>query len=1328
MQRSNLFCLLTLLCFTTFSLNAQDMDYRPNLIPPSPDASSLGKHAEAPTGLYTGTIPITVPIYTLTDGNLKVPVSLTYHAGGNKVEEAASCVGLGFSLNAGGAIMRSVRNLPDDYPVKGFLDYTLSYSLDYLKNNPARYTQWEEIAKGCADAEPDAYYFNFNGYTGSFTFDQYRNVLIVGKNAWKTEILKTDPSFPKKITGWKFTCDDGTIYTFAAAEQTTITDNGFPCQAGITYNSAWYLTNITSANGGRTVNFTYENYTQNFDVYHSVTHRIFCYPNPAGCQTTAATPTTNFTKLVYNGVRVKTITSSDNGTLVTFNYLTARTDEPGTNLKQLDEISIKNKDATELRKFSLTYDYSTGRLSLKGIKKVNTEEPPFEFSYSTTMLPPRIGNGGNPSSFGQDHWGFYNGKNDNTTLVPPIWKDTPGSTVQTFYPGGDRNPDETKMDAGILTKISYPAGSTEEYFYQANEYDHVGNQTLEDLGELMSTDQMVTYTSDVEAYGSAGNPQTSTKDITVAGNGVDDFIVLSISMHGAEPPVGDAYVEIYKFGTTTVLYHKAMTFQLGTEPVVSDFVHLPKDTKYTIKAYATGEYNHPPTGDHVDSHAYMSVTWESKVTTTSPLKRKKTGGLRIAYLKNSAYQGDPMPVFKQYSYDDGVYPNASSSGVIVETPVYDAKNLKYYAAGETACSYDLRIAQNRSILGYGPRVCYGTVTESSASNGRTVYSFDVESDAPSHTYDQAPFQLATSAFIYADGNVNHITNYSNDNKPVSETILMNSLYGGQNLEGIKINFDGGTNTASKFHGGYYNLLFGVFHPNYTTKREYSSDGLTWVETSKSASYYHQFLASESAYSSNNSSNYDRTEYFYPFDYQNPTLVVQKLMDKNMIDAPLEIISSKVTGGSNITYNGAIYNTYAIDASSRIFPLEVKKLQLAAPSTTYDYANDNTGGTIDSRFSTETTYEKYDSKDNLTQMTERKGITTSYLYNKHDDEPAVVASGAAWDKIAYSGFENTVPMTYGGVWTLGGSFVTTDFATGKRCYTGTVSINTTGFPAVSYSLSFWMKGGANFTINNTAIPTPLNWTLYETRITAGGTITIVTQAGGLIDEVRLTPLDAQVATFSYDQLVGKNCMADSKSKPTFFEYDNLWRLHLIKDQNKDIIKRNNYEYGILAPLNYTLTATQTGGYTYQFTVAGGSAGYTYEWDFDDLTTPVSNTSTTMTHTFPSLTVKYLVKVKVKNSVNTLAILNKDLTVIAQSGGNGNLCNEIQNFTVNNTGTKQYAFNTASISGASYTWDFGDGTYAFTDPASHTYVTGIYNILLTVTAGGKSCSARRTLKVN
>src|SRR5690348_14728300 len=68
----------------------------------SPNAASLGKYGDIPVSYHTGLPQISIPIYTIESGSLKLPISLSYHASGLKVQEQASWVGAGWALNAGG--------------------------------------------------------------------------------------------------------------------------------------------------------------------------------------------------------------------------------------------------------------------------------------------------------------------------------------------------------------------------------------------------------------------------------------------------------------------------------------------------------------------------------------------------------------------------------------------------------------------------------------------------------------------------------------------------------------------------------------------------------------------------------------------------------------------------------------------------------------------------------------------------------------------------------------------------------------------------------------------------------------------------------------------------------------------------------------------------------------------------------------------------------------------------------------------------------------------------------------------------------------------------
>jgi hypothetical protein len=82
--------------------------------PQSPDVWSMIKYGNANIDYYTGTLGISIPIYTYKDNNFEIPISIDYASSGFQPGSPSGLVGQGWYLNFGGAITREVRGIPDD--------------------------------------------------------------------------------------------------------------------------------------------------------------------------------------------------------------------------------------------------------------------------------------------------------------------------------------------------------------------------------------------------------------------------------------------------------------------------------------------------------------------------------------------------------------------------------------------------------------------------------------------------------------------------------------------------------------------------------------------------------------------------------------------------------------------------------------------------------------------------------------------------------------------------------------------------------------------------------------------------------------------------------------------------------------------------------------------------------------------------------------------------------------------------------------------------------------------------------------------------------------
>lgn len=122
MKKSNLLAAVVTLVASCFGLSAQTESiyekgatYLENTLPPSPEPASIVKYADIPFTHSTGMAEYEVPFHVLQGRELTIPIGLKYASGGIKLDEIAGVAGLGWSLNAGGCITRTVTDMPDEF-------------------------------------------------------------------------------------------------------------------------------------------------------------------------------------------------------------------------------------------------------------------------------------------------------------------------------------------------------------------------------------------------------------------------------------------------------------------------------------------------------------------------------------------------------------------------------------------------------------------------------------------------------------------------------------------------------------------------------------------------------------------------------------------------------------------------------------------------------------------------------------------------------------------------------------------------------------------------------------------------------------------------------------------------------------------------------------------------------------------------------------------------------------------------------------------------------------------------------------------------------------
>ena len=698
----------------------------PNVFPPSPTAASLGRVADIPVSLYTGSPNISIPLGSLNGRMLTVPVSISYSSTGVKVEEIPGWVGLGWNLNAGGVITRSMRGLPDEH-TGGFLEK----GLEIPSPNAIEYWKFEylkSLADGATiDTEADLFYYNFNGNSGKFIFGNNGLIYTI---PYQDLVIK-DSIQDGEIVGFRIIDEDGTHYIFGYSEHDLVdgiesTDLHNKYASTVSYNSSWYLAEIISSNLTDTISFSYTNH--NFTQYSPVSESKEIAVEDIQNYQTGQTMSLGLTSKSYgimdiSGKKLTKISSN-----IERVFISNSSREDNTNLKKLDNICFYRminggSDSVMIREFSFNYFYPNGgyRLMLQSVRESNgtINLPPYSFHYNPIPLPPF-------NSKMQDHWGYYNGayKNVNLNSMLPMM-DYNGVTLD----GAIRDPNPDYVMAGILEDINYPTGARKSIIYEPNKVKiwNGNNVTVESFSDIVT---VVVPQSPTGCYADSCFYTIPESYVFRSGN-----ITVSVPGREINPCIASSGTCVSLEDTIT---GEILWFYPQWESKIWDQnFNFEKGHVYKVRVLACCE---------PDIQCFIHISYDYYEENTNELYIDViTGGIRIKEIHS--YDNDTLVLSKFLEYDN---PNDGySSAALFSNPVYYYYTTKvtHELAGMLLVinedEYLVRSANSYSPLGSsnGSPVGYSFVTENrdeAGEQGKTEYMFSQFPDNGSSGYPFAP--------------------------------------------------------------------------------------------------------------------------------------------------------------------------------------------------------------------------------------------------------------------------------------------------------------------------------------------------------------------------------------------------------------------------------------------------------------------------------------------------------------------------------------------------------------------------------------------------------------
>ncbi|MDR2293307.1 MAG: hypothetical protein LBE11_07530 [Prevotellaceae bacterium] len=503
MKKKIVFIIVCMYC--GLAMGQTESSYMPNmptLIPPSPQAGQFNRYGEIPVGHTTGVPEIDIPIYMLNTGWIDIPISISYHASGFRPNEIPSPVGLGWVLNTGGVISRSVEGKTD---FEGFQNSEMKIrnvaQIDSLKNGTKRFfytdppngagydlSKWESwemwnylfFNKYCGnwsnvlDTRSDRYYYSFFGNNGIARYNvDTKELTTIPYNPIKIE--KVDSIF--LITDTK-----GIKYEFSEIEYCSTNEFN-------TYVSSWYLTKIIcpgkenepivfSYKKGTTYNDGYSSYSKSVQIFD--TRNLIGIPGggiPVGIpylglqNYTSSSPVASHNPPLLEIITWKNI-------CISILYSNDRADKRKDRVRSLTvkygDDTVKQAIFDNSAYFGTTSDNK--RLKLSGItikgSYMTGESDKYTFNYyNENYAMPNY-----ELKCHDDYWGYYNGTSSDYFFPNDI--DVDQATYNAFtnatFPHNmgmysvDRKPNLEHTKTCVLKEIIYPTKGKTVFEYELN--------------------------------------------------------------------------------------------------------------------------------------------------------------------------------------------------------------------------------------------------------------------------------------------------------------------------------------------------------------------------------------------------------------------------------------------------------------------------------------------------------------------------------------------------------------------------------------------------------------------------------------------------------------------------------------------------------------------------------------------------------------------------------------------------------------------------------------------------------------------------------------------